>query len=61
MKLFWCEKIDFVNFDFIRKCKTEFQDNNKNPAAEQKTGFFIKSILEPYARATAMPTAWELN
>ena len=33
----------------------------KNVAAEPEIGFLIKSIFEPYGRATAMPTAWELN
>ena len=32
----------------------------KNRAADPEIGFLIKSILEPYSRATAMPTAWEL-
>ena len=29
----------------------------KNHAADQEIGFLIKSISEPYGRATAMPTA----
>ena len=33
----------------------------KNCAVDPEIGFLIKSILEPYGHATAMPTAWELN
>ena len=33
----------------------------KNRAAYTEIGFLTKSILEPYGRATAMPTAWELK
>ena len=32
----------------------------KNRAADPEIVFLIKSILEPYGRSTAMPTAWEL-
>ena len=34
---------------------------SKNHAADLKKGFFTKSILEPYSRAAARPTAWELG
>ena len=33
----------------------------KNLAYDPEIGFFTKSILDPYGRAAAMPTAWELN
>ena len=33
----------------------------KNHAADPEKGFLKKSISKPYGRATAMPTAWELN
>ena len=33
----------------------------KNHAADPEIGFFTKSISEPYGRAAAMPTAWELE
>ena len=41
--------------------KMNLRIKTKNLAAEPKIGFRIKSIFEPYGRATAMPTAWELN
>ena len=33
----------------------------KYNAADPEIGFLTKSILKPYGRATAMPTAWELK
>ena len=33
----------------------------KNNEADPEIGFVTKSILKPYGRATAMPTAWEIN
>ena len=33
----------------------------KNHAADPEKGFLAKSITKPNGRATAMPTAWELN
>ena len=33
----------------------------ENLAADPEIGFLTKSILKPYGRATAMPTAWELK
>ena len=33
----------------------------KNYAADLEIGFLIKSISKPNGRATAMPTAWEIN
>ena len=33
----------------------------KNHAADPDIEFLTKSISKPYGRATAMPTAWELN
>ena len=33
----------------------------KNHAADPEIGFLTKSISKPNGRATAMPTAWELN
>ena len=33
----------------------------KNRGADPEIGFLTKSILKPYGRAAAMPTAWELN
>ena len=33
----------------------------KNRAADPEIGFLTKSILKPYGRTTAMPTAWELR
>ena len=32
----------------------------KHHAADPEIGFLTKSILKPYGRAAAMPTAWEL-
>ena len=32
----------------------------KNHAADPEKGFLNKSILRPFGRAAAMPTAWEL-
>ena len=32
----------------------------KNHAADPEKRFLAKSILKPYGRATALPTAWEL-
>ena len=33
----------------------------KNHAADPEIGSLTKSISEPYGRATAMPSAWELK
>ena len=33
----------------------------KNHAADPEKGFLTKSISKPFGRATATPTAWELN
>ena len=33
----------------------------KNRGADPEIGFLTKSILKPYGRAAAMPTAWELT
>ena len=33
----------------------------KNRAAYTEIGFLTKSILKPYVRAAAMPTAWEFK
>ena len=33
----------------------------KNHRADPEIEFLIKSILKPYGRAAAMPTAWELR
>ena len=33
----------------------------KNHEVGPEIGFLTKSILKPYGRATAMPTAWELS
>ena len=33
----------------------------KNHAADPEIGFLIKSILKPYGRETAMPSAWEFS
>ena len=33
----------------------------KNHAVDPEKGFLTKSILKPYGRATAMPSAWELS
>ena len=33
----------------------------KNHAADSEIGFLTKSILKPYGRATALPTAWEIK
>ena len=33
----------------------------KNHETDPEIGFLTKSILKPYGRATAMPTAWELT
>ena len=49
MKFFWCQGVFFLNFDL------------KNHAADSEIEFLTKSISKPNGRATAMPTAWELN
>ena len=33
----------------------------KNLAADPEIGFLTKSILKPFGRATALPTAWKLK
>ena len=33
----------------------------QNGEADPEIGFLTKSILKPYGRATAMPTAWDLS
>ena len=38
-----------------------FRMITKNNEADPEIGFLTKSISKPYGRATAMPTAWELN
>ena len=40
--------------------KINFKIITKNQAADQEKKFLPKSILKPYGRATALPTAWEL-
>ena len=42
--------------------KNAFKDNNKKSCtvADPEIGFLTKSIIKPYGRAAAMPTAWEL-
>ena len=60
IKFFWLQ-IFFGIFDFINGYKNEFQDNNGKFAGDPKIGFLTKSILKPYDRAAAMPTAWELT
>ena len=41
--------------------KMNFRIITKNHAADPEIGFLTKSISKPNGRATAMPTAWELN
>ena len=38
-----------------------FRIITKNRAANPEMGFLQKSILKPYGRAMAEPTAWKLN
>ena len=51
----------FGIFNFINWCQNEFQDNNGKFAADPEIGFLTKTILKPYGRAAAMPTALELK
>ena len=51
----------FENFDFINEYKMNFRVITKNRTANPEMGLFRKSILKPYGRAMAEPTAWELN
>ena len=39
--------------------KINFMILMQNGEADPEIGFLTKSILKPYGRATAMPTAWE--
>ena len=41
--------------------KMNFMVIMKNRASDPEKGFLTKSILKPYGRAAAMPTAWELK
>ena len=41
--------------------KIKFRIITKNRKSDPKIGFLTKSILKPYRRAAAMPTAWELS
>ena len=36
MKLFWCPKFVFVNFDFKNDCKNEFYDNNEKSCSRPR-------------------------
>ena len=40
--------------------KMTFRIITKNRAADPEIGFLAKSILKPYGRTAAMPTAWKL-
>ena len=57
---FGVKKIFFENFDLINECKMNLWIVTKNRAADPGIRFLIKSILEPYGRATTKPTGWEL-
>ena len=61
MKLFWCHEVFFGNFDSKNGCKMNLRIITKNRAADPAIMFLTKSILRPYGRATAMPTALELK
>ena len=54
---------EFFSWILIRKIavKINLRIIMKNHAADPEIGFFTKSISEPYGRAAAMPTAWELE
>ena len=49
-----------MNSDFKIVVKMNFRMITKNHAADPEIGFLTKSILKPYGRIIAMPTAWEL-
>ena len=40
--------------------KINFRIITKNRAADPEIGFLAESILKPYGRAAAIPTAWKL-
>ena len=51
------------NFNFNMKIniKINLWIITKYQAADKEIGFLTKSILKPYCRTLAMPTAWELT
>ena len=50
-----------MNFDSKKAVNMNLRIITKNNAADPVIGFLTKTISKPYGRATAMPTAWELN
>ena len=61
MNCIWCQVIFLMNFDLKMGIKMNLRVITKNHAADRNLRFLIKSISNPYGRATAIPTAWELN
>ena len=58
---FFCCKKFFMNFDLKMGFKMNLRIIMKNHAADPEIGFLAKSILKPYGRVAAIPTAWKLN
>ena len=55
--------LEFFSWILISKrdVKINFRIITKNHAAYPEIRFLTKSISKPYGRATAIPTAWDLN
>ena len=55
--------LEFFSWILISKrdVKIKFRIITKNHAAYPEIRFLTKSISKPYGRATAIPTAWDLN
>ena len=50
-----------MNFDLENGNEMNLRIITKTHQADPGKGFLTKSILKPYGRGTAMPTAWKLN
>ena len=50
-----------MNFNFKMGVKMKLRIIMKNETADPEIGLLTKSMSKPNGRATAMPTAWELN
>ena len=59
---FWCQRI-FFSWILISKIgvKMNLRTKMRNHPVDPEKEYRIKSILKPYGRTAAMPTAWELT
>ena len=59
MKLFGCQVIFFRKPYLKMGIEINLRIIKKNNGADTEIGFPTKSILKPFGRTAAMPTAWE--